>query len=243
MYHSVSSGAVTLVKTGGADGTTRVPSAALPEPIDSPRVQTASARPAQLEAAALPIIPILPTIRITPIIIPTIPILPTIKPTPIFVGPIIDVTFIPLVTAGSFVDEWVNADPDTGGMTRILITRDGNQMTLHAYGKCVPTDCDWGAITVPYTGNPFTAVYDFGFQTRTLTLKMSSAAILEIHDKTVFSGGGGYETDYLLIRRTIWVDDDNTSGTENGTQSRPYNTIGGRQRGYQPADRPGHAGQ
>ncbi|MFB3787507.1 MAG: C25 family cysteine peptidase [bacterium] len=228
VYHSVTSGAVTLVKTGGADGTTRASStaaAALPEPIDSPRVQTASARPAQLETAALPIIPILPSIRITPVIIPTFSIPPVIKPTPIISGPIIDVTFIPLITAGSFVDEWVNADPDTGGMTKILITRDGNQMTLHAYGNCVPTDCDWGEITVPYTGNPFTAVYDFGFQTRTLTLQMSSAAILEIHDSVVFSGGGGYETDYLLVRRTLWVDDDNNSGVEDGTQTHPYNTI------------------
>ncbi|HOJ60425.1 MAG TPA: right-handed parallel beta-helix repeat-containing protein, partial [bacterium] len=54
---------------------------------------------------------------------------------------------------------------------------------------------------------------------------MSSASVLEIHDNVVFAAGGGYEADYLLVPRDIWVDDDNTTGVEDGTPGHPYNTI------------------
>lgn len=38
---------------------------------------------------------------------------------------------------------WVNEDPNTGGTTRFEITPDGGRMSIHAWGRCHPTDCDW----------------------------------------------------------------------------------------------------
>jgi hypothetical protein len=45
--------------------------------------------------------------------------------------------------------EWRNVDANTRGVTRFVLA--GNPMTLHAWGACHPTDCDWGAVpTSPF---------------------------------------------------------------------------------------------
>ena len=100
--------------------------------------------------------------------------------------------------ASDLVGNWANDDPSTGGMTRAVICQDASNLIIHGYGKCSPTDCDWGPITVPFTGIPLTAVYEFGFKTETLTLSLSTPGALHIHSKNVFHDGSGrdYEADY-----------------------------------------------
>ena len=44
------------------------------------------------------------------------------------------------VLAGS----WVNQDPATPDITRLSIGVDGSAVSVRAWGKCTPTDCDWG---------------------------------------------------------------------------------------------------
>ncbi|MGC9328144.1 MAG: right-handed parallel beta-helix repeat-containing protein, partial [Candidatus Hinthialibacter sp.] len=129
--------------------------------------------------------------------------------------------------AEDFVDNWVNVDPDTPGITRIEISRSGANMVIHAFGQCTPTDCDWGPISVPYTGNPFVAVYEQGFKTNTLTLELINENTLNVHSVNVFHDGTGrdYSASYVFTGSTLWVDDDNTSGTEDGSMLHPYNTI------------------
>lgn len=101
------------------------------------------------------------------------------------------------IVASDFVGTWVNNDPNTNGTTRIIIDQNGSTMTIHGYGKCVPTDCDWGSIAVTYTGNPFIAVYEFGFKTDTLTLQLVSKSSLHVHSVNVFHDGTyrDYEAD------------------------------------------------
>lgn len=126
-----------------------------------------------------------------------------------------------------FEDFWYNVDPNTEGITKVMIERTGGMLTIHAYGSCSPHDCDWGEITVPYTGNPFTAVYEFGFQTKTLIIELVDIDTLHINSDSVFHDGTNrdYVADYTFRRSIIYVDDDNTSGMEDGTRAHPFNTI------------------
>jgi hypothetical protein len=42
--------------------------------------------------------------------------------------------------------EWHNIDSSTPGLTRVVITENGSEVALHAWGKCHPEDCDWGPV-------------------------------------------------------------------------------------------------
>ena len=59
-------------------------------------------------------------------------------------------------TADDFAGVWVNVNPKTGGMSRIVLSSaaGGTEMVVHGFGACVPDDCDWGEIRAPFTGNP-----------------------------------------------------------------------------------------
>lgn len=40
--------------------------------------------------------------------------------------------------------DWVNANPETGGITRLKTEAGAAGMRIAAWGKCSPVDCDWG---------------------------------------------------------------------------------------------------
>ena len=42
------------------------------------------------------------------------------------------------------VGEWTNIDTNTANVTKIIITNDNNEVSISAFGKCNPTDCEWG---------------------------------------------------------------------------------------------------
>jgi len=65
--------------------------------------------------------------------------------------------------AESFEGKWVNADSNTGGITRLQIRQNGAQVAVHAFGKCHPTDCDWGQEKGPVVGNSANITWDQGF--------------------------------------------------------------------------------
>jgi len=85
-------------------------------------------------------------------------------------------------------------------MTRLIIGMEGK--TVHGYGKCHPSDCDWGKITA--SGNPFRAVYKHGFVTNTLTIKLVSKNALHVHSSNIFHDGTNrdYEADYYMHRKS-----------------------------------------
>ncbi len=130
--------------------------------------------------------------------------------------------------AADFVDTWYNVNPNTLGLTKLQLDTSGGNILVHGYGQCHPTDCDWGEISVPFTGNPFTAVYEFSFKTATLTIELLDYNTLHVsiaNDYFEDDPRDDFTAEYTLDRGTIWVDDDNTSGTEDGSRSNPYNTI------------------
>ena len=98
------------------------------------------------------------------------------------------------------VGSWTNIDPNTGGITRIQVDfccsdvvlcsvdENGNvscssscpaPFKVHLWGKCHPSDCDWGAVNGnDYFGTGGTrwiyGYYDQGFAKRYVYLKQST---------------------------------------------------------------------
>ena len=67
---------------------------------------------------------------------------------------------------------WVNTDPLTRGITRLLLGDNGDgSYGVHSFGACVPTDCDGGsANTVATSAYADTVTYTYSFKTATYTL-------------------------------------------------------------------------
>lgn len=67
---------------------------------------------------------------------------------------------------------WVNDDPNTIGVTRLIVSNSGPSITAQAYAKCQPQDCFLGARTQTFTDAPLTVRFDFGDgSSRTLRLE------------------------------------------------------------------------
>jgi hypothetical protein len=49
--------------------------------------------------------------------------------------------------ADQFAGHWLNVNPHASGITRVEIERRLNTLSVHVWGACVPTDCDWGTET------------------------------------------------------------------------------------------------
>ena len=103
-----------------------------------------------------------------------------------------------------FMGNWVNIDPDTGGMTRLVIQKvDDTTVSYHGYGKCVPTDCDWGVINVPLTPEELVGTYEFGFKNTRITVKLFDDRLLAetFDDYTKADGRPDRTTTYTLEMR------------------------------------------
>ena len=50
--------------------------------------------------------------------------------------------------AERFVGEWIE-DASTGGITKVVIRIEGEDIFVHMWGSCSPTDCDWGEVSTP----------------------------------------------------------------------------------------------
>ncbi len=85
------------------------------------------------------------------------------------------------------VGQWVNADANTRSLTRVeirFVCQDqvlngqpyppGPPFYVHVWGKCHPTDCDWGEVGAQQLGlGHIFAFYNQGFAKRYVWAKMS----------------------------------------------------------------------
>jgi hypothetical protein len=107
----------------------------------------------------------------------------------------------PPANRSSLVGTWVNVNPKTGGIVKVVITNDILGFRVHTYGACSPTPCDHGAIkaspfskTVSSTvASGLSAIYNFGFKTTLVTAKRTAeydgASFLELESRNVFAAG------------------------------------------------------
>jgi hypothetical protein len=95
------------------------------------------------------------------------------------------------VDSSPLVGTWINCDHNTRGLVRVMIAAKGTEITIHAFGACSPTPCDWGVVngmnyaasvaTTPAVA--FTATYAFSFkQTMIVGHLFDGALIVETYD-------------------------------------------------------------
>lgn len=106
------------------------------------------------------------------------------------------------------IGNWMNVDPNTTGITRIVIGESGGGLTVHVWGKCHPTDCDWGEVpAIPYAKNvsarkakAFTALYNPSFAERILTGWKKGKERVEVNCFTEFTDASG-RSNYFSTER------------------------------------------
>lgn len=99
----------------------------------------------------------------------------------------------------NFVGTWVNSNVATSGITRVNVTRSGDgPLTVQVFGRCHPTDCDWGSAPVLTYGASVsdtnhltaTAVYAKGYSNTTLVMTFTRGR-LDVQALTQFTDGSG----------------------------------------------------
>ena len=105
---------------------------------------------------------------------------------------VLDIIVNPSGDLTGFEGLWLNRDENTGGITKIEIKKiDYNHLSIHPWGKCHPTDCDWGARTFEVENNPFTITWTSSFCTREMTFTLQENDILHVHSFTHFTDNSG----------------------------------------------------
>ena len=83
------------------------------------------------------------------------------------------------------VGTWMNVDHATRGLIRVMIGANGNEITVHGFGACSPTPCDWGQVNgLIYADNvcatpavAFTATYTFAFKVTNIVGHLFNGAL------------------------------------------------------------------
>ncbi len=105
-----------------------------------------------------------------------------------------------------FAGRWTNADTNTGGITTLQIDISGDSANVHAWGKCHPSDCDWGsanfyAFAPDVSSDPASSAialmgtFDAGFS-KTMVIIKPSGNKLSVQSFTHFNDNSG-RTDYV----------------------------------------------
>jgi hypothetical protein len=109
-------------------------------------------------------------------------------------------------TIADFEGVWINKNP-MGDIGRIDIDQRLDKATVHIWGKCIPTDCDWGTAETP-AANASTGIiqvqWNPGFKVTSTALTIRDGKQLQVDAKTHFtdkSGRPDYETVNYLERK------------------------------------------
>jgi hypothetical protein len=97
-----------------------------------------------------------------------------------------------------FTGDWKNMDPNTKGITTLIITGNGNDLRMHAWGKCHPQDCDWGEVDayayapnvsapIDPTAQVVSAVFNTGFSQTLLIITPAGNNIIRAQMYTRFT--------------------------------------------------------
>ena len=89
------------------------------------------------------------------------------------------------VASAPILGTWVNCDHATRGLVRVMIAAKGNEITVHAFGACSPTPCDWGQVdgriyAESVASTPaiaFTTQYNFSFKQTTVVGHLYQGAL------------------------------------------------------------------
>lgn len=89
-----------------------------------------------------------------------------------------------------FVGLWQNVSPQTANVAQINIATQGSALSVHAFGNCVPTLCDWGEVSASATSETLQAVFTLGIEVDTLTLTLLNGQ-LQLAGHTHYTDNSG----------------------------------------------------
>ena len=108
----------------------------------------------------------------------------------------------PPTSAGNLVGTWVNVQPSTGGIVKVIVTQPAvGVFRIHTYGACSPVPCDHGTIAASLfsrsvgssVAHGLTGQYNFGFSTMLVTAQrqfdLDGGSYLELETRTKFAAG------------------------------------------------------
>lgn len=106
-----------------------------------------------------------------------------------------------------FYGFWVNEDTDTQGIIKVDIQKIGDIIYVHMWGKCHPTDCDWGIETTDIFDATdgilnLTWEFDFAIETQELILlqdgRLKVIGLVDFYPDDIY-GREDYEyTEYFI---------------------------------------------
>jgi hypothetical protein len=110
---------------------------------------------------------------------------------------------------GELIGDWKNIDPNTRGLTRVLITESGTDVVFHAWGRCHPTDCDWTPVpgnlygrtvkdNLTSTAHAISALSRTGFSETLIIAHFTAPNQLQVETMTRFTDGSG-RTSYATV--------------------------------------------
>lgn len=81
------------------------------------------------------------------------------------------------VNPASLAGVWINSDPATRGLVKVVINTAATSMNVDAFGACSPAPCNWGVIpATSYAASvsstaavAFSAQYNFSFKHTVIT--------------------------------------------------------------------------
>jgi hypothetical protein len=86
---------------------------------------------------------------------------------------------------------WINQNPETPGITRFRIENRGDQIFVHAWGKCQPTDCDWGEQRALVDQDAAIVLWDQKFVFRKMVLRLNKRTDLVADYLSLFTDDSG----------------------------------------------------
>lgn len=102
---------------------------------------------------------------------------------------------------------WLNADPDTTGITRITIGKDADdRLVANIFGHCFPIECKWEPLIINNYGQPMPVLAEHhnSFKSAYLSFNLATLTIMELGITTVFldnnSESGNYEASYIFFK-------------------------------------------
>ena len=108
-----------------------------------------------------------------------------------------------VVGPAALVGSWNACDAATRGLVRVVIAASGSAITVHAFGACTPTPCDWGSVpgsayAASVSSNAaiaFSAFYKFSFKETIVTGVLDNGSLI-VETFNHFTDGSGRSDTY-----------------------------------------------
>jgi hypothetical protein len=73
--------------------------------------------------------------------------------------------------------KWTNVNPNTSGITKLQVESVQSQVMVHMWGRCQPTDCDWGSSPARLANGILEVHWDHHFALRDQELAITSGRL------------------------------------------------------------------